>query len=115
MDTQELRDELRDLNDALRQEMLESALQSRPVSMEVVRYVSTRKKEVNEILASLEKTEEQTLWTKIATRYGTRHWFHSYRATEEAMEMAGWREKFQYLWNNGVDTLEEMEQLLFYK
>jgi len=31
------------------------------------------------------------------------------------MEMAGWREKFQYLWNNGVDTLEEMEQLLFYK
>ena len=115
MDAQELQDELRDLDDALRQEMLESALQSRPVRLEVIRYVETRKKEVNEILASLEKTEEEALYREIVIRYGTRHGFRSYRATEEAMEMAGWKEKFDYLWNNGVCTLEEMEQLLFYK
>ena len=116
MDTQELRDELRDLELARKQETLEASLESRPVRLEIIRYVETRKKEVQELLELSEKSDDSAkLWKEILTRYGIRHGYKSPRATEEAMEKAGWREKFEYLWNNGTDTLEEMEQLLFYK
>ena len=84
--------------------------------MTLIAYVENRKKEVSALLELAERSSDlAALWNEVVTRYGIRHGYRSPRATEEAMELAGWKEKFEWLWNDGVTSLEEMEHLLFYK